>query len=398
MTNRRQEPDATDRGDLSKPATCHPPSPFSAFSMNLSKCKLAAVVLLTCLQLTLGARKALNTIKYLEDERFPGWKGEVATLGLNAEARTDNGAEVRPGEHRLGAELLYGVKPVNHGWMTFADSDGEVSYSGEVYQLSAEPRAFLYKNFVSEEECDFLIAHSKSKLQASTVVDNKTGKSVPSTVRTSYGTHFEKGENGVVRAIEQRIADVTMLPVGNGEPMQILRYEHGQKYDAHQDYFHDDYNQRPEIGGQRVLTVLMYLATVEDGAGGETVFPSAKLKNDTRDPAVWSACARRGLAVKAVKGDAVIFYSIKPDGVLDKRSLHGSCPTFAGEKWSATKWIRADTYGGRKQKPKPVGGCHDEDIFMCRTWATNGECENNPGYMLENCRKSCNKCNPTKSI
>jgi prolyl 4-hydroxylase len=46
---------------------------------------------------------------------------------------------------------------------------------------------------------------------------------------------------------------------GNGEPMQILRYEHGQKYDAHQDYFHDDYNQRPEIGGQRVLTVLMYL-------------------------------------------------------------------------------------------------------------------------------------------
>ncbi len=53
----------------------------------------------------------------------------------------------------------------------------------------------------------------------------------------------------------------------------------------------------------------------------------------------WSDCAKRGLAVKAVKGNALLFYSIKPDGNTDNKSLHGSCPTLKGSKWSATKWI-----------------------------------------------------------
>lgn len=53
----------------------------------------------------------------------------------------------------------------------------------------------------------------------------------------------------------------------------------------------------------------------------------------------WSDCAKRGLAVKAVKGDALLFYSLKPDGSTDPTSLHGSCPTTKGDKWSATKWI-----------------------------------------------------------
>jgi hypothetical protein len=39
---------------------------------------------------------------------------------------------------------------------------------------------------------------------------------------------------------------------------------------------------------------------VADGSGGETVFPSIKVKNDTRDPKIWSECALEGLAVKAV--------------------------------------------------------------------------------------------------
>ena len=48
------------------------------------------------------------------------------------------------------------------------------------------------------------------------------------------------------------------------------------------------------------LTRAFCRATVEDGAGGETVFPKVKVANDTRDPKVWSDCARKGLAVKAV--------------------------------------------------------------------------------------------------
>jgi prolyl 4-hydroxylase len=70
--------------------------------------------------------------------------------------------------------------------------------------------------------------------------------------------------------------------------------------------------------------------------GGETVFPNADKKSTGPE---WSDCAKRGLAVKAFKGDALLFYSLRPDGETDNASLHGSCPTTGGNKWSATKWI-----------------------------------------------------------
>jgi hypothetical protein len=57
--------------------------------------------------------------------------------------------------------------------------------------------------------------------------------------------------------------------------MQILHYEHGQKYEPHFDFFHDKVNQ--EMGGHRVATVLMYLSDV--GKGGETVFPNSEVNN-----------------------------------------------------------------------------------------------------------------------
>ena len=63
------------------------------------------------------------------------------------------------------------------------------------------------------------------------------------------------------------------MSADNGESNQVLKYVDGQKYEPHTDFFHDKFNARPETGGQRVATVLMYLATPEEG--GETVFPNA---------------------------------------------------------------------------------------------------------------------------
>lgn len=61
----------------------------------------------------------------------------------------------------------------------------------------------------------------------------------------------------------------------NGEPIQILRYERGQKYEPHFDFFMDKFNQ--EFGGHRVATVLIYLSDVDKG--GETVFPRSEVHN-----------------------------------------------------------------------------------------------------------------------
>ena len=37
-------------------------------------------------------------------------------------------------------------------------------------------------------------------------------------------------------------------------------------------------------------------------------------------------------------GGAVLFWSLRTDGTLDKGSLHGSCPVAKGVKYAATKW------------------------------------------------------------
>ncbi|KAI4330385.1 hypothetical protein MLD38_028677 [Melastoma candidum] len=207
--------------------------------------------------------------------------------------------------------------------------------------ISWEPRASIYHNFLSREECEYLIELAKPKMQKSTVVDSATGKSKDSRVRTSSGTFLPRGRDKVIRAIEKRIADFTFIPIENGEGLQVLHYEVGQKYEPHFDYFLDEYNTKN--GGQRMATLLMYLSDVEEG--GETVFPTAK-GNFSAVP--WwnelSECGKRGLSVKPKMGDALLFWSMRPDATLDESSLHGGCPVIMGNKWSSTKWMRVHEY------------------------------------------------------
>ena len=44
--------------------------------------------------------------------------------------------------------------------------------------------------------------------------------------------------------------------------------------------------------------------------------------------------------------------SLTPNGETDNNSLHGSCPTSKGEKWSATKWIHVGPFGGSVEAAK----------------------------------------------
>ncbi|KAG8100395.1 hypothetical protein GUJ93_ZPchr0013g35347 [Zizania palustris] len=288
--------------------------------------------------------------------------------------------------------LLLGVAEDDAGGKVAAAAPFNAS---RVTAISWRPRIFLYRGFLSDDECDHLVNLGKKKIQRSMVADSKSGASVMSEVRTSSGMFLDKRQDPVVSRIEKRIAAWTFLPEENAENIQILRYEHGQKYEPHFDYFQDKINQA--IGGHRYATVLMYLSTVEKG--GETVFPNAEGWESQPKDDTFSECARRGLAVKPVKGDAVLFFSLHVDGVPDQLSLHGSCPVIQGEKWSAPKWIRIRSYENPPlSKPKETKGCSDVSAH-CAKWAEAGECERNPVYMVGaegstpgNCRKSCGVC------
>lgn len=197
-----------------------------------------------------------------------------------------------------------------------------------LFTLNA-PRIVLFGNLLSMEECDALIALSKLRLKPSTVVNAVTGAYDLHAARTSYGASFKRGENELLRRIENRISDLLSVPYSRGEPIQVLNYAPGAEYKPHFDFFdpREPGNKGSlDMGGQRFATLVMYLNDV--AAGGSTVFPEI------------------GLDVLPRKGNAIFFSYANPAGDLDRLSLHGGSPVTAGEKWIATKWLRLGDYTG----------------------------------------------------
>lgn len=308
-----------------------------------------------------------------------------------------------------GARNPHGDQDLLPGWMgseghAVIDPGSVKDRESKMITLDADARIFLFKGFLSDEECDHIINLSEPRLSRSGVVDTGTGGSKISTIRTSSGVFLARAQDEVIQRIEDRIAKWTLVPPGNGEGLQVLKYQKEQKYDAHWDYFfHKD---GVSNGGNRYATVLMYLATTEEG--GETVFPNIPAPGGQNEG--FSECAKYHLAAKPIKGDAVLFHSIKPSGDLERKSLHTACPVIKGIKWSAAKWIHVGHYamGGEKwerieQHPQEVPkhlfpiGCEDIDD-MCGEWARAGECDKNPSFMvgsrakLGKCIKTCNRC------
>ncbi|CAB4262821.1 unnamed protein product [Prunus armeniaca] len=263
----------------------------------------------------------------------------------------------------------------------------------KVRQISWNPRAFVYEGLLTDAECDHLISIAKSELKRSAVADNLSGQSKLSEVRTSSGMFIPKAKDPIVAGIEDKIATWTFLPKENGEDIQVLRYEPGQKYEPHYDYFADKVN--IARGGHRVATVLMYLTDVTKG--GETVFPEAEVPSRRKASEVdhsLSECAKKGIAVKPRRGDALLFFSLTPHAVPDQKSLHAGCPVIEGEKWSATKWIHVDSF----DKNLDAGGNCADLNESCERWAALGECTKNSEYMVGSpdlpgyCRRSCKVC------
>lgn len=183
------------------------------------------------------------------------------------------------------------------------------------------PDAYVIDDFVTAAECAAIIDLARERLKQSTVVDNKTGGSVVHDNRTSHGMFFSRAETPLIAEIEHRISARVGIPFEHGEGLQVLRYEVGQEYKPHNDYF--DVNKPGSAshlvhGGQRVSTVLVYLNTPE--LGGATCFPDV------------------GLEVAARKGRALVFSYDKPDA--SSKTLHGGMPVIKGEKWVLTKWFR----------------------------------------------------------
>ncbi|HEY0626600.1 MAG TPA: 2OG-Fe(II) oxygenase [Allosphingosinicella sp.] len=148
------------------------------------------------------------------------------------------------------------------------------------------------------------------------------GENADKEFRTSRSCNMELREP-LVSLIDRRLSAALGISRRFSETMQGQRYEVGQQFKPHHDFFHKgegyyDYAQRQ--GGQRTWTAMLFLNAPE--AGGCTNFPEA------------------GVRVAPEPGKLLIWNNMKRDGSPNAQSLHQGEPVEAGTKYVITKWFR----------------------------------------------------------
>ncbi len=256
-------------------------------------------------------------------------------------------------------------------------------------QLSQKPRVFQVENFIPDEEVAELIEKNEKKLTPSEV--GFAGWVDKEGTRTSY-TSWDT-QTKASKLIRQRTFSTLAMGYDDqlADALQVLRYEPGQWYKPHTDYFDEDSydGNDPSVnnGTNRFATMFLYLSTVEEG--GHTVFPLStthkgyngeKLVADgtidipgsiSNEDAKYSCnITSTALRSPSIKGNAVLFYSQLPDGTLDPYSLHGGCPPIKGTKWSGNVWIwnrpSADKSKAKDKAPDDKSEEASADSFAVR--------------------------------
>lgn len=218
------------------------------------------------------------------------------------------------------------LESIPHPHITDADRLNSLTVGNRKPTVSLflhHPCVVVLDDFLSHEECDYLVNLATPTFTRNHVVGLDT-PTVESEVRTSHGAVFALRQTPEIALIEDDIATLINWPATHAEPSQLLRYEEGQQYKAHNDYFDPgaNYAMNTAMGGQRLATFLMYLDDVEEG--GDTFFPES------------------GLRVKPKKGRA-LFFSY-PQANSNSKTLHAGSPVISGSKHILVKWYRQRDY------------------------------------------------------
>jgi prolyl 4-hydroxylase len=132
------------------------------------------------------------------------------------------------------------------------------------------------------------------------------------------------GENDMfVERYKLLVCALTGIPISHQEAPHLVMYDVGGKYDAHHDFFHpntDYYEGHTKVGGQRVVSTLLYLN--DNFTGGETAFP------------------KRDIVVKPKTGRILAWRNITLSNELDYNSLHTGKPVISGKKFVLIIWTR----------------------------------------------------------
>jgi prolyl 4-hydroxylase len=187
------------------------------------------------------------------------------------------------------------------------------------------PTIYAVRGFLKEGEASELICMALPKLERS-LSFTELSEELVNDIRTSTSASIPRDENDLTRDIAHRAAELCGSPVECLEDLHVTRYEPGQHFTPHHDYFLPSLaHLQPTLnnGGQRVRTLLIYLNDLDPGdSGGATNFPQLNL------------------AFKCEQGSGLLWHNVDGYCQPDVMTQHGGVAPKTSTKFVLTVWCR----------------------------------------------------------
>lgn len=180
------------------------------------------------------------------------------------------------------------------------------------------PEIYASDAFLTGDECARLIALIDAAACPSRLVEEQDWEGY----RTSDSGDVDIRDR-TVRALERRLSDFTGIDRACGEAAQGQRYQRGQYFQEHCDWFDTGagyWRRERRHGGQRSWTAMIYLNAVDEG--GTTDFIHV------------------GLSIPPMPGCLLLWNNALPDGTPNPLTMHAARPVIRGVKYVITKWFR----------------------------------------------------------
>lgn len=182
-----------------------------------------------------------------------------------------------------------------------------------------ELQLFVLDDFLTQQECDGLVDRINTSLYPSSVVAYDPDKKI----RTSYSSDLGHMKDPFVMAIDDKICWAIGIRPQYSDTMQAQKYQVGQEFKAHTDYFEPGtigHEEHTAHIGNRTWTFMVYLNDTPKGGGTSFV--------------------RVDQTFYPKKGRAVIWNNLYIDGMPNPDTHHWGMPVEEGEKYIITKWFR----------------------------------------------------------
>ena len=150
--------------------------------------------------------------------------------------------------------------------------------------LDERIKLIYIEDFLTDLECDHLVGLAYDIMFERSVTTYGVNDN-----RTSTSAYIAKDYDEIIKKITSKVSQLTETGQELVEQFQIVKYEIGQKFGSHWDYFPTEYVKK-NGGKQRLYTFFVYLNTVD--TGGETEFTQLGLefKPKKRAALFWENC------------------------------------------------------------------------------------------------------------